>query len=60
VLGGALILGAILLSTVGDEGESPVTDGLVTADEDVLAPAPEPSGDTVAGSEPCTPGPPHP
>jgi len=58
VLGGALILGAILLSTVGEEGETPVTDGLVTVDEDVLAPA-EPTPDTAPHSEPCTTGRPH-
>lgn len=60
VLGGVLILGAILLSTVGEEGESPVTDGLITADEDVLTPDPDPAADTATGGEPCTPGPTHP
>ena len=60
VLGGALVLGAILLSTLGEEGETPVTDGLVTADEDVLTPEPEPTADTAPSSEPCPTGPPHP
>lgn len=60
VLGGALILGAILLSTVGDEGESPVTDGLITSDEDVLTPDPDPIAGTVTGGEASTPGPTHP
>ena len=45
LLGGALILGAILLSTLGEEGETPVTDGLVAADEALLTPDSDPDPD---------------
>lgn len=41
VLGGALILGAILLSTVGEERETPVTDGLAAADSELMEPGPD-------------------
>lgn len=46
LLGGALILGAILLSTLGEEGEIPVTDGLVTADQSLLDIDAEPADGT--------------
>lgn len=54
LLGGALILGAILLSTLGEEGETPVTDGLVAADEALLTPDSDPDPDPAddAGSHP--------